>query len=238
MNHSVTIPTRWHPVADEQALQRQALTVIVESARRAIQARGQFHLVLAGGTTPRAIYALLTNIPAKWSAWHIYFGDERCLPATDSARNSVMASLAWLDHVPIPRSQILPIAGESGPEQAAMAYAASLSAVADFDLVLLGVGEDGHTASLFPGHEWGVTADSPDALAVWDAPKPPPERVSMSASRLSRAREVLFLVSGASKQAAVSAWLAGADIPARAIAPAAGVDVLVESALLGLRPEQ
>lgn len=236
MNRGGSSRTRWHPLADQQTLQKQALSFIVESAQRAIQARGQFHLALAGGTTPRAVYARLSNFPTDWGAWHIYFGDERCLPPTDPARNSTMVSSVWLDHVPIPDAQIFPIAGELGPDQAATAYAASLSAVGKFDLVLLGLGEDGHTASLFPGHDWGVAARSPDALAVHDAPKPPPERVSMSAYRLSRAREVLFLVSGASKQAAVSAWLAGADIPARAITPTAGVDVLVESALLGQRP--
>ncbi len=236
MNSDGTAPTRWHPVADEQALQRQALAFIVESARRAIRARGQFHLVLAGGTTPRAIYAMLSNVPTDWSAWHIYFGDERCLPPTDEARNSAMASHAWLANVPVPGTQIFPIAGEMGPDRAAMDYALALRGVGEFDLVLLGLGEDGHTASLFPGHDLGVTAQSPDVLAVRNAPKPPPERVSISAHRLGRAREVLFLVSGASKQAAVAAWLAGADIPARAITPAAGVDVLVEAALLGPPP--
>jgi 6-phosphogluconolactonase len=107
-----------------------------------------------------------------------------------------------------------------------------LRPVGDFDLVLLGLGEDGHTASLFPDHEWGAEAGSPDALAVFDAPKPPSERVSMSAARLSRARHVLFLVSGESKRLAVSTWRAGSNIPARAIQPESGVDILVESALL------
>ena len=101
-----------------------------------------------------------------------------------------------------------------------------------FDLALLGLGEDGHTASLFPGHEWGITPDSPDTLAVFDAPKPPPQRVSLSAARLSRSRQVIFLVAGESKHRAVTEWRNGKIIPARAIAPAAGVDVLVESALL------
>ena len=98
--------------------------------------------------------------------------------------------------------------------------------------MLLGLGEDGHTASLFPHHEWGAAPGSPDTLAVFDAPKPPPQRVSLSAARLSRARRVMFLISGESKHRAVAEWRAGKEIPARAIMPAAGVDVLVESALL------
>jgi 6-phosphogluconolactonase len=134
--------------------------------------------------------------------------------------------------VPIPSSQLHVIAGELGANEAARQYAAVLRTVGDFDLVLLGLGEDGHTASLFPGHEWGTAPGAPDTLAVFDAPKPPPQRVSLSAARLSRARQVIFLVSGESKHKAMEAWRAGEDIPARAIRPAAGVDVLVESALL------
>jgi 6-phosphogluconolactonase len=111
-------------------------------------------------------------------------------------------------------------------------YTEALRTVGEFDLVLLGLGEDGHTASLFPGHEWGTAPGSPDVLAVFDAPKPPQQRVSLSAARLSRARQVIFLVSGESKREAVAEWRAGKNIPARAIVPTAGVDVLVESALL------
>jgi 6-phosphogluconolactonase len=108
----------------------------------------------------------------------------------------------------------------------------TLQRLGDVDLVLLGLGEDGHTASLFPGHDWGVVPNSPDVLAVFDAPKPPPQRVSLSAARLSRAREVLFLVEGASKRDAVARWRMGADIPARSVRPSAGVDVLVEARLM------
>lgn len=143
-----------------------------------------------------------------------------------------MAAEVWLDAVPIPPSQVHLIPGELGALQAAQSYSEILRPVGDFDLVLLGLGEDGHTASLFPDHEWGTAIGSPDTLAVFDAPKPPPQRVSMSAARLGRARQVLFLVSGKSKHRVVSDWRAGMNIPARAIMPAAGVDVLVESALL------
>jgi 6-phosphogluconolactonase len=223
---------RWHAVSDERALQQAAFEAILASATQAIYERDQFHLVLAGGNTPRGIYQRLSAAQTDWSAWHIYFGDERCLPQIDSARNSRMAAEVWLDCVPIPAVQLHPIPAELGAFQAAQMYAATLQSVGDFDLVLLGLGEDGHTASLFPDHEWGAAPGSPDALAVFDAPKPPPQRVSLSAARLSRAREVMFLVSGESKHRAVAAWRAGKDIPARAITPVAGVDVLVESALL------
>jgi 6-phosphogluconolactonase len=223
---------RWHAVADARALRQLAMETILAGAARAIHERGQFHIVLAGGSTPREIYHALCAAKTDWSIWHVYYGDERCLPPSDAARNSRMAAEAWLDRVPIPVLQVHTIAAELGAKEAAENYSAILRPVGDFDMVLLGLGEDGHTASLFPGHDWGTAPGSPDTLAVLDAPKPPPQRVSLSAARLSRARQTIFLVSGESKHKAVVAWRAGQNIPARAIRPEAGVDVLVESALL------
>ncbi len=224
---------RWNTVLDEQALQQAAIEAILDSAAQAIEQRGQFHIVLAGGNTPREIYRQLSIAQTKWAAWHIYFGDERCLPPEDSARNSHMAGEVWLGHVPIPVSQVHFITGELGAIQAALAYADTLKTVGDFDLVLLGLGEDGHTASLFPDHDWGAAPGSPDTLAVFEAPKPPPQRVSLSAARLSRTRKALFLVSGESKRNATADWRAGKNIPAGAIKPSAGIDVLVERRLTG-----
>jgi 6-phosphogluconolactonase len=223
---------RWHAVADELALQQMAIQTILAGAAKAIHERGKFLLVLAGGNTPREIYRGLRTAQTDWSAWHIYFGDERCLPPDDPARNSRMAAEIWLAHVPIPPLQLHVIPGELGAVEAAHMYAEKLRTVGDFDLVLLGLGEDGHTASLFPDHDWGAAPGSPDTLAVLDSPKPPPQRVSLSAARLSRSRQVNFLVKGQLKHRAVAEWRAGKDIPARAIKPAAGVDVMVESALL------
>ena len=140
-----------------------------------------------------------------------------------------MAAIEWLDHVPIPKDRVHPIPAELGARAAALAYADTLRGVGEFDLVLLGLGEDGHTASLFPNHDWGTAPDAPDVLAVLDAPKPPPQRVSLSAARLSRAREVLFLVAGDSKREPIARWRAGEQLPAAAIRPAAGVDVLIST---------
>jgi 6-phosphogluconolactonase len=237
MNPAERKPYRWHAVPDENALQQQALTLILAQAARAIHERGQFHVVLAGGNTPRGVYRQLGRAQTDWSAWHVYFGDERCVPPDDPARNYHMAAEAWLNQVAIPATQVHPIPGELGAVQASQRYAEALEAVGDFDLVLLGLGEDGHTASLFPDHDWGAAPGAPDTLAVFDAPKPPRERVSLSATRLSRTREVLFLVSGEAKRWAISQWLADKDIPASSIKPATGVDVLVESALLTPIPD-
>lgn len=231
---------RWIGVDDTQALRRIAYRRILAAAREAIEQRGEFMIVLAGGNTPRQVYRVLRDADADWSRWQVYFGDERCLPLDDTERNSAMAADAWLNHVPIPRAQVHVIPAELGADAAALSYAATLRGVGTFDLVLLGLGEDCHTASLFPGHDWGIAADAPDVLAILDAPKSPRQRVSLSARRLSRTRGALFLVAGQAKRSAVAQWCVGADIPARAIHPEAGVDVLVESKLLpaGIIPDR
>jgi 6-phosphogluconolactonase len=222
----------WIGVADVTALQRAAVERILDAATRAIEQRGQFLIVLAGGGTPQNIYRALCSVETDWSRWHVYFGDERCLPADDPERNSRMAANALLDNVSIPRNRVREIQAERGAETAAGLYSNTLRGVGHFDLVLLGLGEDGHTASLFPGHDWGIAPVAPDALAVFDAPKPPSQRVSLSANRLSRARAVLFLVAGETKRDAVTQWREGANIPARAILSDAGIDVMVEAKLL------
>ena len=221
--------TRWLGVADVAELQRTACRRIIEAAERAVKHRGEFVIVLAGGRTPRGVYRLLREEDAAWSQWNVYFGDERCLPVENSERNSKMASDVWLDHVPIPKDHVHAIPAELGAAAATLAYTATLRPIGEFDLVLLGLGGDGHTGSLFPNHDWGIAPDAPDVLAVFDAPKPPPQRVSLSAARLSRAREVLFLVEGESKRDAISRWRTGEQLPAGAIRPVAGVDVLIST---------
>ncbi|SEO62740.1 6-phosphogluconolactonase [Nitrosovibrio sp. Nv6] len=232
MNPTNPEQCRWHEFTDLPALQEAALNAILDSAAKAIQDHGRFTLVLCGGESPRGLYERLRSVPADWSAWHIYFGDERCMPPTESEWNARMAGEAWLDHVPIPPSQVHAIPGGIRADKAAEEYAQTLRGVGVFDLTLLGLGEDGHTASLFPGNEWGVAPDSPDTLAVFNSPKRPPQRVSLSVARLNRSRQILFLVSGESKHKAVARWRAGEKIPAQAIVGEGGVDVLVESALL------
>ena len=101
-------------MADTATLERTASTQILLAAQQAIARAGAFHLVLAGGSTPRRVYQALGQSTADWPHWHVWFGDERCLPAQDSQRNSHMAAEAWLDQVPIPAAQIHPIAAELG----------------------------------------------------------------------------------------------------------------------------
>lgn len=221
---------RWHVFEDADSVAREAARRILKCADEAIADRGLFRIVLAGGTTPEKTYRLLANATADWGAWHIYFGDERCLSIDDSDRNSVMAARAWLDHVPIPLENIHPIRAEQGPRQAARAYGAVIADALPFDMVLLGMGEDGHTASLFPGHEH---ATGERVHAIHDAPKPPPDRVSLSAGVLGDANGVLILVTGAGKRHAVAAWKRGEALPVARINGRSGVDVLLDVAANG-----
>jgi len=219
---------RWHSFSSLTSLENTATQTILDSAQHAIQQRGAFHLVLAGGNTPKQIYKKLRESVADWHRWHIYFGDERCLPSNHPDRNSLMAADAWLAHVGIPRQQIHFIPAELGAKIAAQRYAEIISTVKQLDLVLLGLGEDGHTASLFPKQESGKDAHAPATLAVFNAPKPPAERVSLSANRLSAAHQVLFLITGKNKAQALQEWRDGVDLPAAAIRPENGVDIFVE----------
>lgn len=196
---------------DAAAVAGEACRRIVAAAQAAIAERGVFRIVLAGGSTPQLTYRLLAGSRQDWSAWEVYWGDERCLPVSHPGRNSYSAHLVWLAQVDIPPGQIHPIPAELGAGQAALIYAATLRDKRPFDLVLLGMGEDGHTASLFPG----AVAETETRLvvAVHDAPKPPAERVSLNYGVLRDCREQLILVGGKDKAATLLAWSAGAKLP-------------------------
>lgn len=203
----------WRVFADVDALVAELSAALCAEAAAAIAARGTFHLVLAGGTTPLALYRALARLQAGDARWHIWYGDERCLPVGHPERNSGVIEAAWLAASHIPSENRRPIPAERGSQEATTVYAEWLAGVADFDVALLGMGEDGHTASLFPGHSW----DGADALAVYDAPKPPPERVSLSAARLSRSQRVWFVITGAGKCEALARWKNGERLPVSAI---------------------
>lgn len=230
---AVSSRVRWHVFADSGALARAAADRIQQFAAEVIAMRDSFRIVLAGGSTPEAVYQRLAGLDTDWSCWWIYFGDERCLPANHAERNSLMAARSWLDRVPIPADNIFPIPAETGAELAARSYANLVDDALPFDLVLLGVGEDGHTASLFPGQEH----DSSELVhAVHEAPKPPPDRVSLGLTALNDAEEVMILVTGEGKRDAVARWRAGADLPVAHLHGRHGVDVYIDAAADGGAP--
>ncbi len=171
-------------------------------------------LVLAGGTSPKKTYAALAGMPLPWGRVTILFGDERCVPAWDPDSNYRMAAETMLQKVHPATVHRIP--AELGPDAGAAAYA-PIVAAARLDLVLLGIGPDGHTASLFPGDP-ALGADG-YAAGVHRAPKPPPERVTLTLRALREAERVIVLVSGADKIDAVRLAQAG-RVPAGMIAHA------------------
>jgi len=219
------------------------LTAAVEG-RQASQ-RGTASLALAGGSTPRPLYERLAGEPYRsavpWERLQVFWGDERCVPPDHPASNYRMAREALLDHVPVAASRVHRLRGELPPPEAARLYAAQLEAVLGrpprLDLVLLGLGADGHTASLFPaafaaaveGGGDGEASDDPHPgrwAAPATAPAEPRQRVTLTLSTLDAARRVLFLVAGADKAAAVARSLASptaAPRPGEAPTPAARV---------------
>ena len=218
--------SRWHILETPDQVAEAACRQIVDAAEQAIAEHGTFKLVLAGGSTPEKVYRLLAQTDADWTNWYIYYGDERCLPADHADRNSLMATQVFLAKVAIPESQIFTIPAELGPEQATQQYQQIVANAVPFDMVLLGMGEDGHTASLFPGHQH---QQDELAHAVYNSPKPPPERVSISAKALSNTHQLIFLITGANKQEAVKNWRLGLDLPVAAILPENPVDIYIDS---------
>ncbi len=198
---------------DGGAVARAAVETVVEGARLAVDARGIFRIALAGGATPRMAYERLSEARGiDWSRTEVFFSDDRAVGPDADGSNFRMAREALLARVPVPDARVHRIQGELGAEEAARRYEAELGD-APLDLVLLGMGADGHTASLFPG---GVRDD--DARRVVPARGPPPhvERVTLTLRALAEARRKVFLVTGASK----AARLAEVLLDARSGSPA------------------
>jgi 6-phosphogluconolactonase len=172
-------------------------------------------LVLAGGNTPRRCFELLAGLEVEWGRVTVLFGDERCVPASHPDSNYLMARQALLDQVSPATVHRIP--GELGPDEAAAAYASVVAGLAPLDVVILGVGEDGHTASLFPGHE-ALNAKG-WVVGVRNSPKPPPERVTLTLQALRGAHRVIILATGAGKAQAVAMAKRG-EVPSGMIAGA------------------
>jgi 6-phosphogluconolactonase len=183
-------------VCDSNDLPARAAARIALELTKAIGERGQASLALAGGTTPKATYDALAGLPLDWSKIDVFFGDERCVPPDHSDSNYRMAKAALFDRVTIPSERIHRMQGELGDrDAAARAYEAELPE--RIDVMVLGIGEDAHTASLFPGSP-ALREETRRVLPV-TGPKPPPERLSLTPPVLRAARTCLVLGSGAGK---------------------------------------
>jgi 6-phosphogluconolactonase len=218
---------------DAEILAREAAFHFIECANDAITERDHFSVALAGGSTPTALYKTLTTVElvprVDWEKVYVFWGDERCVAPKHEDSNYRMAFDIMLRHLPIPVKQIYRMEGELEPKEAAKAYEGRLKRFFQqqtprFDLVLLGLGSDGHTASLFPGtkaldetKKW-VTANYVRKLSSW--------RLTLTAWTINQAANVTFLVSGESKAEVLQRVLAGRftpnEVPAQMIRPERG----------------
>jgi len=224
--------------AADDALYRAAADEFARLAQQASEAKGWFSVALAGGSTPKGLYALLANDVSlrgaiAWEQMHVFWGDERPVPPDHVDSNYRMAAAALLSKVPIPPQNVHRIHGEEpDPQAAARAYERDLrrffavprGAFPRFDLVLLGLGSDAHTASLFPGT---AALDERERLTVANrVDKLDTTRITLTVPVLNNARRVVFLVSGADKAAALKTVVEGPyapnDAPAQLINPNAG----------------
>ena len=218
---------------DLESLSQAAAAFIVRQAEQAVAARGRFSLALSGGGTPRRTYELLAAPPlaarAPWDRFHVFWGDERCVPLDDPRSNARLAREAWLDQVPIPKNQIHPLDCARDQTAAAQRYDTELREFfagqpPRLDLVLLGLGDNGHTASLFP--ETPVLEETARWAAAVYLPDQGLYRVTLTAPFLNQARQVAFLVAGAGKAAVLREVLHGPyeprRLPAQLIQPQSG----------------
>ena len=201
----------WRIFPDAAAVAQAAADYLAGHIRTVLTERDSCHIALPGGTTPAACLQLLAQQDLPWTRIHWYLGDERCLPVGDAERNDTLIGDCLWSRIPTPAENCHPIRAELGAGPAAADYAELIGQVGKLDIALLGMGEDGHTASLFPGNPALEMCDA--AVPVFDAPKPPPERVSLSIPTLQAAVVRVVLITGAGKRDAVQQLQSGASLP-------------------------
>jgi 6-phosphogluconolactonase len=251
----VVIPTMSSRVVHEFANKDglcEALGEYVERiANSAIAQRNRFVVSVSGGSLPSQLAsARLLQAQTDWSRWHVLYSDERFVPLSDADSNHALTQTSFLSHVPIPAANVhtLRYDASAGVDAAARAYEAELESlfgatdehashsdgVVEVDLVLLGMGPDGHTASLFPGH--ALLAERERLIApIADSPKPPPQRITFTYPLINAARNVAFVVTGAAKQPALREIFESPDcpLPAALVRPATPVVWFVDADAVG-----
>jgi 6-phosphogluconolactonase len=214
--------TRLTTFADPQATAERASIEIARALERAREERGVAHLALSGGSTPARTYELLADALGDWEAIEIWFADERCVAPEDEESNYRLAAETLLRPAGIDPARVHRMEGELGAQEGARRYAEvlrasfatdqtsppSAPALPVLDLIVLGIGPDGHVASLFPGAPALDAEAQAICLGVLDSPKPPPERITLSLAVLRAARRCLLLATGAGKADAIAAALA------------------------------
>ncbi|MBT8133582.1 MAG: 6-phosphogluconolactonase [Gammaproteobacteria bacterium] len=202
---------------DAETVAQAAADYVFEQINKCVTEKGQCHVVLPGGTTPARCLELLANKPLPWAAIHWYPGDERCYPVGHAERNDTMIFDKLLSSQPGLNKNFHPIPAELGPEQGAEDYAAILDATDGMDVVVLGMGEDGHTASLFPNNI--ALHYSNSAVPVYNSPKPPDERVSIGLNTLKNSAECIVVATGEGKRDALQKLRQGETLPVGLVEP-------------------
>lgn len=207
---------------DSLQLSKEAAEIFVHAAKEAVQERGKFIVALTGGSSPKQLYHLLADSPFReqvpWEHTFVFWGDERWVPLTDEQSNFKMAQEMLLRHVQIPKSQIFPMWQEQKPEIFARQYEERLREFLDkkkpqFDLILLGMGDDGHTASLFPGT--AVLAEKEKWVSAYYLEPQEMYRITLTAPLINQARKIIFLTFGEKKANALSEVLEGERNPTK-----------------------
>jgi 6-phosphogluconolactonase len=207
--------TQLRVFADAEAVARHAADQCAWRIGEARREGREVHIALAGGRTPQRAYELLADIEGSWRHVHLWLGDERCVPGDDPESNARMVRESLYDNARAEPPVLHAVPSPEQPEDAAWLYGQQvLDEIpgAIFDIVLLGMGPDGHTASLFPGFPQLAATVAP-CVAVRGAPKPPPERVTLTLPVLRRARFTLLLVTGAEKADALARARSGEALP-------------------------
>jgi 6-phosphogluconolactonase len=207
--------TRLTTCSDADAVAARAAADIARALEHVCAERGVAHIALSGGTTPKRTYELLAEQPVDWTGVHLWFADERCVGPDDAESNYRLAAETLLARAEIPPERIHRMQGELGPEEGARQYSLELSLEAPssaekmalLDLLVLGIGPDGHVASLFPGAATLDAGEHALCLGVHDSPKPPPERITLSLAVLRAGAHCLLLATGAGKADAIQAML-------------------------------
>jgi 6-phosphogluconolactonase len=210
-----------------QELGQAAATLIARLSAEAAATRGRFTVALSGGSLPKIVGPPLVSEPMRsqidWSTWHVFWADERCVPLDHADSNFRLARQHLFDQAKIPVAQIYPIDDSFEPDVTAKAYEAILNQIFQsgpgrpprFDLILLGMGPDGHIASLFPHHTL-LEESSRWVAPIFDSPKPPPERITLTLRVINQARQVAFVAAGAGK-ADILAQVLQTDAPTKNI---------------------
>lgn len=187
--------------------------------QKAIQARGACHMVFPGGNSPRLVLNYLQEKSIEWSSLYLYPSDERCVPVNDPERNDLLIEEFFFGKTALPTENLRRIPAELGADEGSRKFTELLSTIPSFDIALLGMGPDGHTASLFPDNEALLLSE--DAVPVFNAPKVPAQRISLSVSRLANSRERWFIVNDQKKKNIMDQVMRGDDLPISRIQPTA-----------------